>query len=184
MRLAPHNISSKRQQGAVLVTGLLILVMLTLIGVTAMSTNLMDERMAGNSRDWDLAFQATESALRDGELDIQRNLSAASGFTATCTGGLCLPPTISTPWYATLNWSSAGVTRYYGQYTSATALPDVSSAPKYIIESIGKPASPTGASHTIGIKPNTSGSAFRVTARGVGGRTETQVIAQSIFIKR
>jgi type IV pilus assembly protein PilX len=184
MRLTLQNTSSKSQSGAVLVTGLLILVMLTLIGVTAMSTNLMDERMAGNSRDWDLAFQATESALRDGELDIQKNISPASGFTATCTNGLCLPPATSFPWYTTIDWSSASVTRAYGQYTSATALPYVSTKPKYIIENIGKPATQAGGTLTIGIKPNASGTAFRVSSRGVGGRSETHVIAQSIYVKR
>lgn len=174
----------QRQQGAVLVVGLLILVMLTLIGVTAMSSGMMDERMAGNSRDLNLAFQAAEAALRDGELYIQKSISPASGFSSTCASGLCLPPTVSTPWYVSIDWISSSVTRTYGSGTSATSLPFVASQPKYIIESIGKPAAVVGTSIALGIKPSSTGDAYRISARGVGARAETKVLAQSIYIKR
>lgn len=176
----PHQ----HQQGAVLVVGLLILVMLTLIGVTAMSTGMMDERMAGNSRDLNLAFQAGEAALRDGELYIQGNISPASGFSSTCANGLCQPPINSTPWYTTINWSSSSVTRTYGNGTTATLLPAVAAQPKYIIESIGQPGAVTGTSIALGLKPSSTGNAYRITARGVGGRTETRVFVQSIYVKR
>lgn len=178
------SIQRQRQKGAVLVVGLLFLVMLTLIGVTAMSTGIMDERMAGNSRDFNLAFQAAEAALRDGELYIQKSISPASGFSSTCANGLCQPPTNSIPWYTAINWSSGSVTRTYGSGTSATTLPAVASQPKYIIESLGQPGAVVGTSIALGLKPNPAGNAYRVTARGVGGRAETQVFVQSIYIKR
>jgi type IV pilus assembly protein PilX len=56
-----------RQQGAVLVTAMLLLLVLTIIGVTVMQMSRMQERMAGNSRDVNLAFQAAEGALRNAE---------------------------------------------------------------------------------------------------------------------
>ncbi len=56
----------QRQKGAVLVVSLMILLVLTLIGVTAMTTSTLEERMAGNLKDVNLAFQAAESTLRDG----------------------------------------------------------------------------------------------------------------------
>ena len=59
-----------RQNGAALVTGLIFLVILTLLGVTAMQTSIMEERMAGNARDRNIAFQAAEAALRNAEADI------------------------------------------------------------------------------------------------------------------
>jgi len=178
------SLPRQRQQGAVLVVGLLFLVMLTLIGVTAMSTGMMDERMAGNSRDLNLAFQAAEAALRDGELYIQKSISPASGFSGTCANGLCQVPTVSTPWYKTIDWSSSSVTRTYGTGTSATALPAVASQPKYIIESIGQPGAVAGTSIALGLKPSSTGNAYRVSARGVGGRAGTQVLVQSIYVKR
>ncbi|HMN93007.1 MAG TPA: PilX N-terminal domain-containing pilus assembly protein [Hydrogenophaga sp.] len=57
----------RRQSGAVLVIGLIILVVLTLLGVQGMRTNVAQERMASNMRERNLAFQAAEAALRQGE---------------------------------------------------------------------------------------------------------------------
>ncbi len=48
----------RTQRGAILVTCLLILLILTVIGITAMQVTRMQERMAGNSRDTSLAFRA------------------------------------------------------------------------------------------------------------------------------
>jgi type IV pilus assembly protein PilX len=55
------------QKGAALIIGLIILVVLTLIGVQAMRTSIVQERMAGNMRERNVAFQAAEAALRVGE---------------------------------------------------------------------------------------------------------------------
>ena len=62
-----HTRSLVRQQGAVLVVGLIILVVLTLLGVQAMRSNVSQERMASNMRERNVAFQAAEAALRVGE---------------------------------------------------------------------------------------------------------------------
>lgn len=56
-----------RESGAVLVIGLILLVVLTLLGVQGMRTNVAQERMAFNMRERNLAFQAAEAALRQGE---------------------------------------------------------------------------------------------------------------------
>lgn len=63
-----HQVGNRRRQsGAVLVIGLIILVVLTLLGVQSMRTNVAQERMASNMRDRNVAFQAAEAALREGE---------------------------------------------------------------------------------------------------------------------
>ncbi len=67
-----------RQQGALLVTSLLILMILTLIGVTSLQTTTLEERMAGNIRDRDISLQAAEAALRDAEEAIRVMTSAAA----------------------------------------------------------------------------------------------------------
>lgn len=76
----PHFIarrpgSARRQSGAVLVIGLIILVVLTMLGVQGMRTNVAQERMAGNMRERNLAFQAAESALRSGEAQNPVNIT-------------------------------------------------------------------------------------------------------------
>jgi type IV pilus assembly protein PilX len=48
----------------VLIVSLVILVVMTIVGVTAMRGTALEERMAGNLRDGTLAFEAAEAALR------------------------------------------------------------------------------------------------------------------------
>ena len=59
--------TAQRQRGAILFVSLIILLLMTILGVTAMSNVSMEERMAGNMRDGDMAVQAAEAALRSGE---------------------------------------------------------------------------------------------------------------------
>src|SRR5690606_12515544 len=56
-----------RQRGAVLVISLVMLVLVTLLGITAMQNSTMQERLAGNLWDRNKAFQAAEAGLRTGE---------------------------------------------------------------------------------------------------------------------
>jgi type IV pilus assembly protein PilX len=60
----------RRQRGAALVVALIMLLVMTVLGITAMQVTRMEERMAGNSRDVNLAFQAAEAGLRDAEARI------------------------------------------------------------------------------------------------------------------
>ena len=62
--------SAHRQRGAVLIVALLFLVILTMLGVTAMSSTTMEERMAGNTRDMSVALNAAEAALFDAHRDL------------------------------------------------------------------------------------------------------------------
>lgn len=73
------------QRGAILVTSLLLLLVLTIIGVSVMQMTRMQERMAGNSRDLNLAFQGAESGLRGGEAKILSFVAAP----AACSGSPC-----------------------------------------------------------------------------------------------
>lgn len=60
-------ISLKFQSGVVLFISLIMLLLLTLIGVTSVQTTILEEKMAGNMRNRNLAFQAAEAALRHAE---------------------------------------------------------------------------------------------------------------------
>ena len=50
-----------------LIVAMVMLLAMTLLGVTAMRNTTLQERMAGNLRDSNLAFQSAERALREGE---------------------------------------------------------------------------------------------------------------------
>jgi type IV pilus assembly protein PilX len=56
-----------KQQGAVLIVALIMLLLLTIIGLSSMRGTVLQENMAGNMRDSNLALQASEAALRKGE---------------------------------------------------------------------------------------------------------------------
>ncbi len=53
----------KQQHGSVLIISLLILLVMTIIGISAMSSSTMEEKMAANDRNQKAIFQNAESAL-------------------------------------------------------------------------------------------------------------------------
>lgn len=62
--------SSVRQQGAVLMISLIMLLVLTVIAITASNMSTLQLRMANNSQLQNIAFQAAESGIRHGQQDI------------------------------------------------------------------------------------------------------------------
>jgi len=59
-----HNIKT-RQHGTVLVISLLVLLVLTLVGVSSLDGSLMEEKMASNSQIATTTFQQAESSIRE-----------------------------------------------------------------------------------------------------------------------
>lgn len=70
-RLAEKAVQPKRQHGAVLVVSLVILLVLTLLGISSMQGSGLQEKMAGNLHDMNIAFQRAEGALREAESFLQ-----------------------------------------------------------------------------------------------------------------
>jgi len=63
-----HRSRSKtREKGAVLIISMVVLLLLTLLGVTSMRSTTVEERIAGNLRDQNLAFQGSEAALTEAQ---------------------------------------------------------------------------------------------------------------------
>jgi type IV pilus assembly protein PilX len=80
--MTPATIDRRRptaQRGIALIVGLVILAVLSLIGIAAFSITTQEERMAGNSRDRMLAFEAAEAALRACENAVRAGGIAAFG---------------------------------------------------------------------------------------------------------
>lgn len=69
MKSKHHRFPSlpRRERGAILVTSLLLLLVLTVLGIATLRMTTMQERMAGNTRDLNLAFQGAEAGLREAE---------------------------------------------------------------------------------------------------------------------
>lgn len=66
----------RRQRGAVLFIALVMLLLLTLLGVTAMQVTILQERMSGNFRAQQIAFERAEGRMAEGR-DIISDLLTA-----------------------------------------------------------------------------------------------------------
>ena len=173
-----------RERGSALIMVLLFLAMMSILGIAAMRGSSLEEKMSGNSYDRAIALEAAEAALRDGELDVLRNLSTASPFDAACAAGLCLPATTPTPQWRAVNWNGANVREYGVASTEGAYTVPVARAPRYIVELL--PDMPPGVGRTLGIGMRNStggGTPYRITAVGWGRRASTQVMLQSVFVK-
>jgi type IV pilus assembly protein PilX len=173
-----RSLSPRHQQGAALLVCLIILVLVTLIGLTTMKSSALQEKMSGGNTDKSLAFQTAEMALRDAERHIRLNLSSVSGFTAGCSAGLCLAPSNGTSAADLVDWDSGAVSNY-GAGSGAAALSGVVRQPKYIIELLSEMQPPLGNS----IKAANTGTAYRITALAYGRQGSTRVMLQSTFYK-
>lgn len=190
------NFSSPyKQQGAVFATSLIFLVVITLLGVTAMKTATLEERMAGNLRDRNLALQAAEMGLRYAQQHIRDNdpttnvptpIDGMVGFDQACTGGLCYygagadAPVLrdNFAWIANctptcpINYVVGTIFNTNGFPYTAPALPaGVLAPPTYIIEGIRK--NPPGGSGYLYY--------YRVTVRAQGAQPGTVVWLQEVF---
>jgi Tfp pilus assembly protein PilX len=63
MKRPSLNNSINNQKGAALLFALIFLVILTMLALSSMNTNILDERMASNSQEKNRAFQAAETTL-------------------------------------------------------------------------------------------------------------------------
>lgn len=172
-----HRPLGKTETGAVLVVSLLFLLVLTLIGLTGMQVTSLEEKMSGNMRDRNLAFQAAESALRAGETYL--TLPTLPSF--SCVNGLygwndvdCNGTREDAQiWDSSSDWSGISIVTY-----SSGILASTSSAPAYIIEQM--PAVPEpGESLEAGVAMDSQ--YYRVTARATGGTTDAVVLVQSLY---
>lgn len=143
-----------RQQGMVLVSSLLLLLVVTILAVSMFRSFGLDEKIAGNTRDKQLATQAAQSAEQYAENWLQQNISlsaaANSGFanpitTVTCAapvinytvGQVCANPLVNP---GTLPWA-AGV-RYPPPTLSVTGSQTMISPPVFYIYAVQTAAPP------------------------------------------
>lgn len=75
--------AARQQCGAVLFVALIMLLLLTLIGVTGMQVSTMQERMASGYRAGNLAFQNTEQQLTQTESTLRNQVNNAAPVAAT-----------------------------------------------------------------------------------------------------
>lgn len=146
--------------------GMIVMVLLTLLGLTAMGTSLLEERMAANARDRIRALQAAEAALRFCESAVTPTaiFNNSNGLYQPAAAG-------SAPRWETVDWDSAAAVRIY-----TGSLPLVASQPRCIAEDLGVVVKE---SLRVGVATAPSYGYYRVTARGLGASNRTVVMLQT-----
>lgn len=184
------NISKKfspaEQNGAALVTSLIFLVILTLLGISASRGVIMQQLVARNYRDQDLALQAAEAALKSAESCIRNSNGLPTGPDSVATK--CIKPGLAAPVSGTpytnaeliskdaTFWTTNGTA--YGSLTHEPALTlnsgMLAQQPHYVISIWAQEPCLTCTNPQY---------AYQVTAWGTGINPNTQKIVQSIYVR-
>lgn len=168
--------TGRHQRGAVLVLSLLILLVMTVLGIASMGTTTLQERMANNNRQQQVAFQAAEAALRSAETYLATTITNVAALNvnfnnatpvaglyaerAPMTGVATHPMPGSFSIHDDSDWLAAGNAVAVNSVTSVTQ------RPRYVIQYVGRVGPPP--SDYTGKKPDIRPYAFRVTAIGWG----------------
>jgi type IV pilus assembly protein PilW len=182
-RSSPHGRGGSR--GAVLVVALILLLVLTLIGVTAARMQTAQEGMARNDDNHQLAFQAAEAALRDGEALISQYSPGA--FLADNNGLYNLSQELQAATPAsvadTINWNSPGTQSMSYSGAPLNGVPQSPQTAQIIIESL-PPAAVSGQqlnSNGYSGSSSTQYAAYRVTVHAEGADSSSSVTLQGII---
>lgn len=180
--------SHRRQRGAILIVALLLLLVLTVLGLAALGLSFTEERMAGNARNVNMAFQSAESGLRDAE----SWLDSLADRPDPCVDAPCqvyeragMPGIdVASPDLRDMPdswWDPAGGNGVeFGEDTGAEPLPGVALQPVYVIEAYTFVPD----SLTVGQGPPAGRDFFKVTARGTGGVEAAQAVLESTYTRR
>lgn len=167
---AMHPARAHHQRGVALVVALILLVVITLVGLAAVRGTIMQQKMASNLFDRQIAFQSTEAAMRVAAALVATN----PGIVArNCSAGgvVCLVNPFTDPQLpgGSIQMVASGTAA--GQFTkSAVAV----SQPQFVVENMGSfadPSSSTGFNQSANAKQyqaqgaSTTAIFYRITAR-------------------
>lgn len=177
------NLYRRDEQGAVLIVGLVMLLLMTIVGLSAVSGSNMQELMVGNLRDKSLAFQAAEAGLRIGEdavngVNPPDTSGTVKGFVEELPNG-----TNATYWRESHVWVDPVPANSDSVVTDVDLLV-TSEQPRYVVEKLiavdvlGGEGSGVDYGELLKL-PDLQ--VYRITSRGVGLTNNTVVYLQSIY---
>ena len=177
-----------QQRGVVLFVALILLLILSLLGVTAARMQTTEERMARNEDNRQIGAQAAEAALRAAEAGLTSGVYTPAEFAGNANGFYELNPANGSVLQGppVFNWSTAGAAITYpdpaNPMPALTLLPTAAQSPKYIIESLPAVAMPgdsiTQVQYAAPVSPVV---VYRITANATGADASSTTILQSIF---
>ncbi len=167
------------QQGIVLIVGLVMVLLISIIALSSIRGSGLQEAMAGNMRDRELAFQASEAALSVGESTLR------VGTPPNCDGAVHS----SFRCYADIDKATPATSLQYSDITSFVARGNTTSLglnvvnqPTYVVEQLDDyQIKDDGSALELNGAPVAWIRPFRVTAIGEGATTNAQVVVQSIY---
>lgn len=158
-----------RQSGTALILSMVFLLLLTILGLSSVRTTILEEKMTSNMRDQQIAFEAAETGLREGEKWLESQKSQPN--TKSSTGGFVYAQNKLTDltqkdgsWWNNTNTEQA-----------ATTLTTVKSQPRFVLEERGFIAD----SLVRGYDPAKGRMLYRVAARGTGMSDSSQSMVES-----
>lgn len=167
---------ARAQRGIVLIVGLLLLLIMAMFALSASQSTRLQERMAGNVRDADLAFQAAESGIRSAE-NYLWTLAAPPTACAVLMSGCFVFPQATLPQdmnrYA---WTSADSLEFGAP--GSQEIPNVANDPRYVIEEFERVSETPEEG-----RPKTWKTYYRITAVGFGGSKTAKALLQSTFTR-
>jgi type IV pilus assembly protein PilX len=169
-----------RNRGMALFISLVLLLVLTIIGVSAVQTSTLETRMARNEHDVLLAFEAAESALHDAEDRIE-GVASTAVFTAAGSDGLWNVPELGEE----PRWNDHEIWTDDGSVVAETDVGDiVAEQPRYFIEhiaSIEREENAYQIDDPYSMTATDRVEIFRITALGTGGTENARVMLQSTY---
>ena len=142
------NATGAGQRGAVLVMGILLLLALTVLAVSALATAVLELRMAGNTQYQERAFQAAEYAIE------QALASPDLGTTYTYSNPKVVPASGSPPGVPGSPPDTYAYRLYYDAALGGTPLPGGAGsgleAYHFVVEATGNSARGASATHVQG----------------------------------
>ena len=173
----------QKQHGAVLIISMIILLMLTILGVTSMRSTALEERMAGNARDQHIAFEAAEAALANAE-DFASTIATTGAFDLDGTDGLYNDDTSLADIETYIDWSGTDPLKGFVSATNIGTSEGLGSAPKYVIQFISSFGTEVDRYNQDNAGQGAGGGKtglFRITARGTGGSDNSVVFLQTVY---
>ncbi|WP_455201815.1 pilus assembly PilX family protein [Kaarinaea lacus] len=171
----------QHQSGSVLIISLIIMLVLTILGVSGMKSAVLEEKMAGNVRDTQLAFQAAEATLREAEQYINTNIVSLTDFDTDGSDGL-YDKSQQRLW-DNISWNSSDSI----EYTSFNTSYAVNAAPRFIIQHLASQQNDVDQLNLDNYGQGTGAGRvemFLITARATGSSGNNIVMLQTTFGKR
>lgn len=191
---------SRSNQGAALIVALMLLLVLSVLGISASQKSTMQLKMASNTQNRDMAFQAAEYALAEADDYILTNRdtlksygcptdpNASDGIRCEDTAG-SMHANTANYWQSNLTCGTDTISVTIDEATfsdSETFNDKLNASACYVIEILFPTENCSSASNRScsGTPPTCtplSCNFFRVTARSVGGTDAAVVILQTMY---